>query len=53
MILNLKNMKNKIYNKLAIQNIKSYSVLVNDLKSRFDSNLISQGDDFQKLTIVR
>ena len=39
-------MKNKTNNKLAIHNTKIYSFLVTDLKSRFDSNLISQGGDF-------
>ena len=46
-------MKNKNNKNLAIRSTISYSVLVADLKSRFDSNLISQGSDFQKLTIIR
>ena len=52
MILN-QTMKNKALNLIAKPNTKYYSVVSPDLKSRFDSNLISRGGDFQKLTIVR
>ena len=57
MILN-KKMKNKIYKIIAIRMKEHYSTFMLDLKSRFEqvnacSNIISQGGDFQKLTIVR